>query len=233
MTDIKTLLQWQEIELEGATTQRSLIELKGKLGASPALRAARETFEAADQRVQRGTKMQKELEFDFESISNRLAASQNRLYGGKVKNPKELQGLEDEVAHLTERGNQLQEDILESLLEVEEADETLKAAQESLREVESDWQAEQHVISQEIEQLSGRLAELQVARAALQPRLSRADMELYADLRRRKGPSPIVYVINGNCEGCGVSLSVSSRRQVQAGDELVFCSSCGRLLTMK
>ena len=233
MTNIKALRELQEIEQERTAIRSSLAELKERQGESPALRAARSAAESAAQRLRLGQKTQKEQEYEFETISKKLSASQNTLYGGTVKNPKELRGIEEEVKHLTSRSNQLQEDILESLIEVEEAGEALVVAEASLREIEGGWGADQQAIEQEMQAQAERLATLDAQRSALQSRLPRTDIELYLDMRRRKGPAPIALVSGGNCEGCGVKLSVLQRHQVQSGDELIFCSSCGRLLTMR
>jgi predicted nucleic acid-binding Zn-ribbon protein len=233
MTNVKALRELQEIEQERATIRSRLVELKEKQGESPALLSARAAAESAAQRLRTGEKAQKEREYEFETVSKKLAASQNRLYSGTVKNPKELQGLEEEVKHLTGRTGQLQDEILESLIEVEEAGEALVTADASLREIESEWRAEQVVIKGEIRGHSKCLTTLDAAGSALQGRLTKADIELYVDLRRRKGPTPIALVTGGNCEGCGVRLSVTQKRQVQNDDELIFCSSCGRLLTTK
>jgi uncharacterized protein len=232
MTNVKALRELQEIEQERTALRASFMELKGKRDESPALRDARAAAQSAARRLQLAQKTQKEREHEFDMVSRKLAASQSTLYGGKVKNPKELQGIEEEVKYLTGRADQLQEEILGVLIEVEEAGSALAAAEASLRETEGDWGGDQQAIEQEMRRQSKRLAALDAQRTALHSQLPKADIELYLDMRRRKGPAPIALVTGGNCGGCGVKLSVIQKYQVQNGEELVFCSSCGRLLTM-
>ena len=230
MTNAKTLLRLQEIDLESAAIRISQTELEGRQGESQALRAARDAVASTSERVQLGQKAQRERENKLDSITRKLSASQARLYSGTVQNPKELQGLGDEIEYLTQRIDELQDAVLEALIEVEEAQEALEQAESSFAEIENQWKTEQGDIGQELERLAGRSTQLANDRSALESQLEAADLELYNDLRRRKGPAPIAYLAGGACKGCGVSLPVAEAHQVRDGETLVFCSSCGRLL---
>jgi len=230
MTNARTLLRLQEIDQESAAIQTSLVELKGKQGESHALRSARDTVVSTRERVQLAQKRQREREIQLDSVTHKLSASQGRLYSGAVQNPKELQGLGEEVEYLNQRVDELQDAVLESLIEVEEAQDALRQAEKSFAGIEDQWKAEQSKITGELERLDIRLTELMNDRKFVESALGKADLELYDDLRRRKGRAPIARLINGTCKGCGVSLPVAEAHRVRDDQALVFCSSCGRLL---
>lgn len=230
MTNARALLRVQEIDQESAAIQTSLVDLKGKQGESHTLRIARDTVTSTSERVQLAQKAQQEREIQLDSITRKLSASQGRLYSGTVQNPKELQGLGEEVEYLNQRVDELQDAVLESLIEVEEAQEALRQGETSFSEIEDQWKAEQSDIAQELERLDTRSAQLANDRSILESQLEATDLELYNDLHRRKGSAPIACLIDGTCNGCGVSLPVAEAHRVRGGEMLVFCSSCGRLL---
>lgn len=233
MTNIRNLLRLQDIDQERSAIQSSLAELRSRQGESERLKEARSTVASATERMVQVREALKEREIEFDRVSRKLAASQTRLYSGKVSNPKELQGLEEEVKYLTERADQFQEVILESLIEVEDGQAALQGDEAVLRDVRSEWESEQSLIEQEMQQLEERFTSRDRDRESLLAKLPAADLELYEDLRRRKGPAPIARMVNSACEGCGVSLPVAQARRVLGGGELISCSSCGRLLVAK
>jgi len=96
--------------------------------------------------------------------------------------------------------------------------------------VEERWSSEQKQIQAELEQLGIRLEKLGRSREQTRSRLDPNELKIYEELRRRKGSTPVAILAGETCQSCGVSLPVAVARQVRNTDELVFCTSCGRLL---
>jgi predicted nucleic acid-binding Zn-ribbon protein len=230
MNTPRLLFSLQEIDQELESARETIARLKASQGQTEELAQARVQSAAAEQRLKDGKKQQAELEFQVGHIAERLAQSQEHLYSGVVRHPKELQDLQDEVTSLTRRYAALQDELLNAMVEAEEVKEASDQARAHLSRTENQWESAQKQAEVELGRLALRSAELARQREDLELLLKPADLALYVDLRRRKGTHPIAPLKRQACSACGVTLPVSTARQARNADELVFCPSCGRLL---
>nr|HID13182.1 hypothetical protein [Anaerolineae bacterium] len=229
MTKGADLYRLQCLDSEGEEKRRRLAEVEAALGESEALRQARQVLESAQALVQRWALRQRDLELEIQGLSDKISRSEQRLYSGVVKNPKELADLQAEVAALKRRRQKLEDDLLEAMIEREEAEAVRAQAQVHLDETQARWSAQQADLMAEQEVLQGRLAEIEQARAALLPSIEAGDLTVYQALRRRKGGLAVVQVRDGACGGCGVAISPRLEWQLRQG-ELVYCGNCERII---
>ena len=104
----ENLYHLQQLDTEGNTGRRRLVEIGAALKDDRELREARRSLETAEQRTRKWTIKQRDLELEIQSLSDKRARSEKRLYGGQVKNPKELTDLQAEVASLQRRRQRLE-----------------------------------------------------------------------------------------------------------------------------
>jgi predicted nucleic acid-binding Zn-ribbon protein len=229
MTKAEVLYRLQCLDGEGDAKQRRLAAVEAALGESDALKQARRALESAQALVQRWRLRQRDLELETQGIVDRIARSEQRLYSGAVKNPKELTDLQAEVAALRRRRQKLEEDLLTAMIELETAETTHTEAREHLDKTQASWSAQQADLLAEREALQARLAELGQKRAQLLPSIAAEDLADYQSLRRRKRGLAVVQVQDGICGGCGVGVPSSLEwqlRQEGAG----YCANCGRIV---
>lgn len=225
----ENLYRLQGLDSEGDAKQRRLAEVETALGDSDALQRARRALESAQRKVQKWTRQQRDLELEIQGVSNKISNSEQRLYSGMVKNPKELADRQAEVASLKRWRQKLEDDLLEAMIEREEAEAARSQAQAHLDETESRWSAQQTHLTAEREELRTRLAELERARAKLLPRIEADDMSAYRSLRDRKGGVVVVRERDDVCGGCGVTISPSVEWKLRQG-ERVHCGNCERII---
>ena len=79
----------------------------------------------------------KQAEAEVEKQKIKIQQSDANLYSGNVKNPKELQDLQNEIASLKRHLNTLEDRQLEAMLEVETAEQANQTAQENLETVKA------------------------------------------------------------------------------------------------
>lgn len=229
MTGGADLYRLQCLDGEGDAKQRRLGEVEAALGESEALRQARRTLESAQTLLQRWTIRQRDLELEIQGLADKLSRSEQRLYSGVVKNPKELTDLQAEVTSLKRRWRKLEDDLLEAMIEREEAEAARAQAQVHLDETQTRWSAQQTDLMAEREALRGRLAEIEHARAALLPNIEAGDLAAYQALRRRKGGLAVVQVRDGACGGCGITISPRLEWQLRQ-EKRVYCGNCERII---
>ncbi|HEY75231.1 MAG TPA: hypothetical protein G4O00_03500 [Thermoflexia bacterium] len=229
MERAKRLYRLQELDQDEEKTRRRLAEVEGALGESARLRSAREAAQQAVEAVRRWTVRQQDLELQVGALKKKIADSERRLYSGNVRNPKELSDLQAEVGSLKRRLERREEELLEAMIGLEEAEEAARRAQEHLEAVEREWSAEQAALREEKERLESHLQEIAEVRNALLPSIPPGDLEAYRSLRQTKGGLAVAQVINGACVGCGMEVP-SARLQAARGTDLVFCGNCERIL---
>jgi predicted nucleic acid-binding Zn-ribbon protein len=221
-------LQTIDAETEEATQRAQAIE--ADLGESAELLAARRKVAHLEEELARWRTTQKDLDLETRKLDERIGRDEQRLYSGRVTNPKELAGLQESIAALKRRRSAVEDKLLEAMLMVDETQEELAAQQENLIGIEELWRREQENLAGELSSLRARLEKLGADRAGTARLMSADDLALYEELRRRKGGRAVILLKGNVCQGCGVSIPTSQVQQVRSGQSLVFCSSCGRII---
>jgi len=229
MTTGADLYRLQRLDSEGDEKQHRLAEVGATLGESEALRQARQALKRTPSLIQKWMLRQRDLELEIQGLSDKISRSEQRLYSGTVRNPKELTDLQAEVAALRRRQKNLEDNLLEAMIEREEAEATHDRAQAHLDETQTHWSAQQTDLLAERERLQERLAEIEQARAELLPSIEAGDLSTYQALRRRKGGLAVAQVRDGACGVCGVAVSPSLEWQLRQ-EGLGYCSNCERII---
>ncbi len=74
-----------------------------------------------------------------------------------------------------------------------------------------------------------KLKKLRDQADAVAETLDKADLERYRQIKQHCNP-PIARLVNNQCTGCFMTLSVGTLREIKAGDNAITCDNCGRLL---
>ena len=200
------------------------------LGETQDLLQAREA-EAETEEVLEGLKKRlRSLEMDVSSVNSKLKINQDRLYGGKVRNPKELSGLQEEAGALRRRRSELEDQELELMIEIEGQEAELAERQARLRQIEAAWREDQEHLQAEKEQLAVELQDLKGEREALRAPIPARDLADYDDLRQRYGGIGLALLKKGICQVCGVDVPTGVADAVARGEGRHYCPVCNRLL---
>jgi predicted nucleic acid-binding Zn-ribbon protein len=230
MPGLQTVYQLQVADLEQADATRMLNEAKKALGETAELREAREKVQRDGADLTRLRTRVRDLELELESLTSRIASTEQRLYSGDVGNPKELANLQKDLVYLRGRRDSLEDTILEGLTGIDEGEARLQQAREQLDTIQSAWEADQARLGKTIGDLQAQLLHLDERIAGLRAALPAALLEAYDDTRRRKGGRGIAAIRGGLCEGCRVAVPTRLLQQVRRSDEITRCGSCGRIL---
>lgn len=233
MSTVADLWAVQVTDLAAEAVRQRLAELEKQLTEPEDLKASRAEVADATSELDRWRDRQRSVDTESRDLAQRIQSAERDLMSGRVRNPKELAGMEANVEALRRHRAALEDQLLEALLEVEQWQETLDRRQRRLAELESAWHTEQDTLLQERER---GLAELRSLGARLQRQwaaLASTDQELYRNLRSRKGGRALALLRGDTCGGCGMVLAtgmIQQTRNAEQDGERVFCPSCGRLL---
>ena len=228
MSVAKQLYQLQEIDLELEANEQALRQIASQLGESQAVVKARTKLASENQRLEELKRQQHSLEWEIDDLVNKLAPAQERLYGGSIKNPKELTNLQHEVEGLKSKREQLENKALEVMEQVELTEASVATLSNESKRLEAEWQSQQQQLSSNMEELKTTLSDLQHKRKALSTSIDPETIEFYDKLKKQKGTAA-AKVEQGICRGCRISLSAAELQQARSGN-LVQCSNCGRIL---
>jgi predicted nucleic acid-binding Zn-ribbon protein len=224
------LYELQQLDLELENGQRRIAEIKEELGETKALQQARSEVTAAEKESRQWFTRVRDLELEIEALNTKSSATEKRLYSGRVTNPKELTDMQEEIASLKRRRSDLEDELLEAMVYGEEAGERLNHRRTTLNEMESEWQARQDALIEELSQLEERMTTVQDEREQLRPAIPAENLTQYDKIRSRFGSPAVATLRNGVCGFCAVAPSSTKLKSIRSGRELLLCGNCGRIL---
>lgn len=225
---IKQLYQLQEVDLEIESSEQALAQIARRLGESQAVVRAQTKLKSEQQQLEELGRQQHSAEWEIEDLVNKLTAAEEKLYSGRIKDPKELTNLQHEVNGLRARRNHLEDKALEMMDQVELSTASVAALSNELKTLENEWHSQQQQLSTNMEQLKTTLSDLKHKRQLLSAKVDSPAVELYQELKKQKGQA-VAKVEQGICCGCRISLPTTELQRARS-DSLVQCSSCGRIL---
>lgn len=226
----RQLYELQEVDLEIDAKREALSNVMSRLGESEALAEARISLAGEEDRLADLERSQREGEREVDDLRAKAAILEEKLYGGTVSNPKELKGLQEQVASLKRRMKEGDDATLNIMTEADAVQQKVSLKRREVARIEEDWREEQASLSKEQAELSAALVTLEQKRNDLASRTDAASLELYQALRRKRQGRAVAKVEQGMCQGCRITLPMSELQRARMGQELVQCSSCERIL---
>lgn len=230
MTIAADLYALQEIDSAVEAAKASLAAVEEQLGESEELIASRQAVEEGRDALEGVSKQQRESEWQVDGLRSHLSDVEGKLYGGSVRNPKELASVQDEANILKSQLRRREDELLDLMVRAEESQTVLREAEQSLAEAEGRWRREQEELADEKERLEGELAELGERRRQQSGLIEARVLALYDNLWERRQGRAVVKVERGMCGGCRISLPMSVLQKARSGLDVVQCVSCERIL---
>jgi len=170
------------------------------------------------------------ITIQVESNQLKLKLNQNALFGGKISNSKELRDLEQEADALNRFISKLEEDQLECMLAVEEAQISLQNSENILieamaRKTESNASLLGEKLKMERE-LPGLLHQKKTIFDGIDPEIQK----VYSNLMLTKNGLAVVEVIDDACSACGYELTPADQQSARSPASLLRCKICARIL---
>lgn len=232
MSDVLEVLTLQSFDDEAASLRAALADVELRLQGNPELDFARTARAEAQAAVAVARREQRRLEGEVDQLRSRIAPEEKRLYDGSVKNPKELGNIQHELEGLTAQRTKLEDQLLELLASIEAlAAEDTRAAGH-VDALEAAWQQQSEQLASQAARLRESIARADRQRTTQKAKIPARTLQLYDDLRRRKGGLAVARMKGGACTGCRVSVPHALRRKVLSPIGLAQCPNCERLLTV-
>lgn len=229
MTQVHQLFQLQKLDTEIDEKKKRLGDVLRAQKEPAGLLAARQRAETAVSALQKWQSKHQDLTLEVGSVTAKAKNSENRLYSGKVTNPKELADLQQEIESLERRKAVLEDEVLEALVMVEDAQAEQTAADEVLTTAVTQWDKQSAHLKTEQNELALALHKLMQSRQTKAAAVDAASMQEYEQLRKQKHGLAVVGLRVNMCLGCRTTVSANKVKEVEEGQK-VYCGGCDRLL---
>ena len=230
MTRGAPLYKLQTLDQELGSGLHRVAEIRASLGETDALHQARQRVTKAEEITRNWLSKTRDLDLEIETLSSKIANSEERLYSGSVTNPKELSDMQDEITSLRRRMGELEDQMLDAMVHSEEAETTELEQRRVLTETEQSWNAQQSALKSELSDLETRLVQVREERERARQMIPADDLDLYDKLSARYGSIVVARLVDGVCDYCSVAPSSTKLSRLRSGRELLQCGNCGRIL---
>jgi len=230
MSRASSLYRLQQLDFELMNSHERIKEIQQILEDDKAIVRLREILETSEIQLKDTRTIHSAARHDVDSQRAKIEQTEKTLYGGLVRNPKELQERQQEAESLKRYLVALEDRLLEAMIHLDEMQEQRDTADEALTRA-LEIQVHQHRdLKQELEDLLAKIERLDAEREAALASVVQEDQELYEDIRKRLGGRAIVLVQEGSCSACGMVVAHSVQQSIRSGSDLIRCGQCGRIL---
>jgi hypothetical protein len=230
MSDALNLYRLQQLDDQLNQANGRLAEIEAALSDDRRVRKAEKTLEKAEEEAREIRINLGRIEGDVEAQRIKRKTTQAALFGGKIKNPKELQDLQMETEALGRYISKLEDQQLEAMIANESAELALDQAKKALQQAKGTAIEENAALQGEKSKLEEDVERLSRERDAALKAVSPANLGLYENLIKTKRGVAVASISDGGCSICGQALPPAEIQAVRKGNTLVPCPSCGRIL---
>jgi predicted nucleic acid-binding Zn-ribbon protein len=224
------LLELQRLDDELARLTRQVQQADAALADHLQERAAAYAIRQAEEALQARQREQGDREYELATLEARIKDHEQRLYSGRGS-PRDLQALQQDVAHDRQRRGTLEEQALGAMDATEAARKELERIKTAAERVLSQAASRQQQLGGERAQHQAELERLTARRAQLAARLGPGPLAQYDRLRQRMPDGVAVApVVQGRCEGCRTTLPSAEIQRARRSPGVELCSVCGRIL---
>lgn len=227
------LYQLQQVDLAIAQVTAQRAGLDDGSAARAEVAAAEAVLSQLAGQLRQARARARDAEFELAAVEAKRARVEADLYSGRVRHPKELAAMQDELMQLARQKARLEDECLSLLSDVDRLEPEERSAQRRLEAARRALAAcvEAHRVA--VAELDARLASLQARRATLAGLVEETVRRRYDRLRQAKGGVAVVAVRDGMCDGCHVAVPERLVARLQDDPEaLATCDGCGRLLVL-
>ncbi len=224
------LLALQQIDtaIHDATVARAGLDNGDTLAAE--LQELETALGEAQKALDETTADLRDKELALATVEEKKKTAEERAYGGKVSNPRELEGLEKDIEQLARQKDRLEDEILELYDLAEERknhlDEQTRRTQQKraeLEKVRSEYQ-------ERMANLDSRLQDLAHERDELAPTIAPAALKQYEAIRARASNIGIAPAEHGVCSACNMRIPSTTLKRLAEATTIITCDNCGRIL---
>ncbi|MGH3424740.1 MAG: zinc ribbon domain-containing protein [Nocardioidaceae bacterium] len=186
----------------------------------------------AETRVSDLAREQKKADGEVEHVKARRVRDQQRLESGQITAPKDLENLQHEVVALDRRIGTLEDEELEVMEALEQAQTDLEAVAVETAEVAQQVEEAEAARDTAVAEIDAKGQDATAERARTAEKVPEPLLTLYDKVRTHHSGLGAAALRQRRCEGCRLELNGADIRELSAlpSDEVLRCPECDRIL---
>jgi predicted nucleic acid-binding Zn-ribbon protein len=178
------------------------------------------------------TEEQRKVDVDVEAVKTRRKRDRDRMDQGLVSNPKDLERMQHELESLERRISSLEDDEIEVMERLEEAQAELAKLEGMVAEADEQIATLSAARDERLAAIDEQLGEVAGTRGPAVEGLPADLLALYDRLREQKAGLGAAALRARECGGCRLTLDPAELGRIRAlpVDEVVRCEECQRIL---
>ncbi len=211
------------LDVEIAALPKHIAEIEKKLGSHT------RRLESDRAALSANNLERKKLDGDILAHQQKISKLRDQMLG--AKNNEQYRAFQNEISYAEAEIRKAEDRILDRMEAAEPLDKAVKAAESSLKAEQKHVEAEkvrarEHTALSQIE-----LAVQHAERKSVSEQMTPSFLKEYERLRKKSKNTPIADATEGRCDLCQMSLRPQFFQDLKKGDTIMFCESCGRILT--
>jgi uncharacterized protein len=230
MSQTFKLFRLQQIDSQIDRVKARLKAIETALAEDEDYLRAQQTAQQARANLESAAKALRRTEADVNDQRLKIEQTESTLYGGKVRNPKELQDLQNEAAALKRYRSVLEDRQLEAMIALEEAEGENASAEAALAAAKTEFEQKNSSLTEEQSALQNEAGRLVSEREAAASTIPPEELALYEQLRSTRRGLAVAKVSDRSCAACGTMLNASLLHAARSPSQMSRCATCGRIL---
>jgi hypothetical protein len=230
MAQVFKLFRLQQFDSQIDQANNRLRQIEALQRDETEVQAAQSQVDAAVEKLRLAQQALRKAESQVQALRIKIEQNQAALYGGKIRNPKELQDLQHESAALERQLGKLEDEQLEAMLQFEDQQAASREAETFLAHTQAARQAQLRALAEEQHALGGMIERLTSERSAAASTTPADEVQLYEELRKKRNGVAVAQVTDRFCSACGATLSAALLHSARSPFSLTRCDMCGRIL---
>ena len=186
----------------------------------------------ADTEVGDLTRAQSKADAEVEHVKARRVRDEERMSSGAITNPKDLESLQHELGALQRRISTLEDEELEVMERLEDAQKRLSSVSADLDGIKAELEQVTAVRDAAVEAIDVEAATATAERERIVAQVPADLLALYDKVRAQYGGLAAAELRARRCEGCRLEINGADLREIAAmpDDEVLRCPECSRIL---
>lgn len=226
---LTSLIALQDVASRADDARRRIAEAPTRIQALDAqLASATQAVESAKAALAENQAVRRDLEKEAAVAQQRVSKYKDQLM--EAKDNKQFHALQHEIATFGEEVSRVEGLIIERMVEGDDLTAKLKAAEAALAVSKKSVASQKAAIETESAALSASLEGLTAERARISKDLAASQLSTFDTMFKARKGVAIARVVDGLCEACRVRVRPHLYNQIRAGDQIIQCESCQRIL---
>ncbi len=228
MSQITFLYQLQNIDSEIDRIKKRIDAINTIISSDQEVKNSLSSLDVSKKKQNLQMNSLEKIEIDVSRNKTKIKQSEDKLYSGIVKNPKELQDLQTEIKSVKNRISDLEDEQLEIMLVLEEFEAEVKQKNASHKQLIEEKSKKNAALLDEKKVLETELQKQLTQRAPALNQIASDVLQKYDHLRKIRSGVAVAILEENTCSACGTSLTSADVQKIRAHDADYFCSSCKR-----